>query len=414
MKYFVATVLTKGKKEQLPLYAKNKQQATDLAKLKNSGILIKVIETREPLEVQFQRFQKNFFQNIKKRKIKHDSLISAVRQLAVMTHAGISIHDSLKDISKSTDDETLKKIFNKLAEDIDAGHALSHSMKQFQYELSNLTIAMVELGEKTGRLDQSLSSLTDMLEEIRNNITKFKKAMNYPRNVLIAMVIAFSVLISYVVPKFKSIFEKLHSQLPMPTKILLWLEHIFNDYGSFLILFISLTFMTAKYFINHSEYIRTMWHKLLLNTYIINNIIKYSTLNRFTLVFSELLKAGIPMSEALNTATSMVDNLVVRAKLYSVRINVEKGTTLHKGLQDTKLFENMIITMISAGEESGALDTMMSNVTNYYKMRFDGVINNISSAIEPVMLIFISSLVLLLALGIFMPMWDMSNALHGR
>lgn len=414
MKYFVTTILTKGKKEQVGLYAKDKKHANDLAKLKHSGIVIKVEEKSEPLELQLSRFQKNFLQNIKKRKIKEDSLISAIRQLAVMTHAGISIHDSLKDISKSTQDESLKLVFNKIADDINSGHSLSNSMKQFRFEVGNLTIAMIELGEKTGRLDQSLYSLANMLEDIRENITKFKKAMAYPRNVMIAMAVAFGVLISFVVPKFKSIFDQLHSELPLPTKILLGLEHVFNTYGAYLVSFIFITFIIAKYAINHSENIRYIWHKMLLQTYIINNIIIYSTLNRFTLVFGELIKAGIPIVEALNTAISMIDNLVLKEKLSYVRISVEKGSTLNKGLGETKLFENMILTMISAGEESGALDTMMQNVTKYYKTRFDAIINGLSSAIEPLMLMVIASLVILLALGIFMPMWDMSNAVQGR
>ena len=195
MKYFVATILTKGKREEIPLYAKNRKEANDYAKLKHSGLIIKVVEAKEPLEEQLKRLKTSFFQNIKKRKIKPDALIASIRQLAVMTNAGISIHDSLSEISASTDDPALKYVFGKLADDINAGHALSNSMENFRFELGNLTIAMVQLGEKTGNLDEALYALADMLEEIRANIIKFKKAMAYPRNVMIAMAIAFSTTI---------------------------------------------------------------------------------------------------------------------------------------------------------------------------------------------------------------------------
>ncbi|HIP15443.1 MAG TPA: type II secretion system F family protein, partial [Sulfurimonas autotrophica] len=187
MKYFIATVLTKGKKEEIGLYAQNKQEANSYAKLKFSGIIIKVTEGKEPLEVQLKRFKANFLSNIKKKKIKPDALIAAIRQLAVMTNAGISIHDSLTEIADATTDEALKTVFAKIAEDINAGHSISSAMQNFRYELGNLTIAMVELGEKTGNLDEALYSLANMLEEIRANIIKFKKAMAYPRNVMIAM-----------------------------------------------------------------------------------------------------------------------------------------------------------------------------------------------------------------------------------
>ncbi|MBA3025852.1 MAG: type II secretion system F family protein [Sulfurimonas sp.] len=414
MKYFIATVFTKGKKETIGLYAEDRKAANDFAKIKFSGIIIKVVEAEEPLEAQLKRFKTTFLQNIKKRKIRPDALIAAIRQLAVMTNAGISIHDSLHEIAVSTQDEALNIVFSKLADDINAGHSLSASMENFRFELGNLAIAMVQLGEKTGNLDESLYALANMLEEIRANVIKFKKAMAYPRNVMIAMAVAFTILISYVVPEFKAIFEELHAELPLPTQILLTLEHLFNNYGLYVLATLFLAFMIFKYLVNNHYNIRFGWHKFLLKTYLINNIIKFSTLSRFTLVFSELIRAGIPIAEALDTSISMIDSLPLKNRLLSVRVTVEKGGTLNKGLQDTELFENMIIQMVRAGEDSGTLDAMIKKVAEYYKMRFDAIIDGLSEAIEPVMLFIIASMVILLALGIFLPMWDMGNAVQGR
>ncbi|QOY52813.1 type II secretion system F family protein [Candidatus Sulfurimonas baltica] len=414
MKYFIATILIKGKKEEHGLYAEDRKKANELAKLKHAGIIIKVAEGEEPLEARLKRFKTNLLKNIQKRKLKPDGLIASIRQLAVMTNAGISIYDSLNEIANSTDDQNLKLVFKKLAEDINSGHSLSKSMENFRFELGNLTIAMVQLGEKTGNLDESLYSLADMLEEIRANITKFKKAMAYPRNVMIAMAIAFTVLISYVVPQFKSIFEELNAELPLPTQILLTLEHLFNNYGPYVLAILFASFVTFKYLINNNKDIRFGWHNVLLKTMLIKNIIKYATLSRFTLVFSELIRAGIPIAEALDTSVAMIDNLPLKKKLLSVRATVEKGGTLNDGLKDTNLFENMIIQMISAGEDSGTLDTMIKKVAEYYKMRFDAIIDGLSEAIEPLMLLIIASMVILLALGIFLPMWDMGSAVNGR
>ncbi|QOY53939.1 type II secretion system F family protein [Candidatus Sulfurimonas marisnigri] len=414
MKYFIATILIKGKKEEHGLYAEDRKKANELAKLKHLGIIIKVAEGEEPLEARIKRFKTNLLKNVQKRKLKPDGLIASIRQLAVMTNAGISIYDSLNEIGNSSDDQNLKLVFKKLAEDINSGHALSKSMENFRFELGNLTIAMVQLGEKTGNLDESLYSLADMLEEIRANITKFKKAMAYPRNVMIAMAIAFTVLISYVVPQFKAIFEELNAELPLPTQILLTLEHLFNNYGPYVLAALFVSFVTFKYLINNNKDIRFGWHNVLLKTMLIKNIIKYATLSRFTLVFSELIRAGIPIAEALDTSVAMIDNLPLKKKLLSVRSTVEKGGTLNDGLKDTGLFENMIIQMISAGEDSGTLDTMIKKVAEYYKMRFDAIIDGLSEAIEPLMLLIIASMVILLALGIFLPMWDMGSAVNGR
>ncbi|MDF1877290.1 type II secretion system F family protein [Sulfurimonas sp. SAG-AH-194-L11] len=414
MMYFKATVLTKGKKEHFGFYAENKKEANSIAKLKFNGIIIKVVEDKEPLEDQFKRFKNDLLKNFKKKKIKQDGLISAIRQLAVMTNAGISIHDSLTEIAEATDDEALKTVFSKLADDINAGHSMSASMENFRYELGNLTIAMVQLGEKTGNLDESLYALADMLEEIRANIIKFKKAMAYPRNVMIAMAVAFSVLLTYVVPQFKDIFDQLGANLPLPTIILMTLSDLLVHYGLYVVATIIIVVFTFKYMLNNNKKFKFGWHQVLLRLIIMKNIIKFSTLSRFTLVFSELVRAGIPIAEALDTSIEMIDSLPLKQKLQSVRMTVEKGGTLNKGLKETELFENMILQMVRAGEDSGTLDAMIQKVAEYYKMRFDAIIDGLSEAIEPIMLFFIAAMVILLALGIFLPMWDMGNAVQGR
>lgn len=414
MKYFVATILTKGKKHDQGFYAESKKEAHYLAKIKYSGMVLKVTEASPPLEDQLRRLKESIFSNVKKRKLKPDGLIASIRQLAVMANAGISIHDSLREIADATTDQTLQIVLGTMADDINAGHSLSQSAHKFSFELGNLSLAMIELGEKTGNMAEALHKLANMLEEIRRNIIKFKKAMAYPRNVMIAMAIAFTVLISYVVPQFKAIFEQLNAELPLPTKILLFLEHLFNTYGLYVVGAIFIFIFVFKYMINHSRDFRYKWHQFLLRLYLIKNIIMYSTLNRFTLVFSELIRAGIPIAEALETSIAMIDNLPLQERLLTVRATVEKGGSLHSGLAETKLFENMIIQMISAGESSGQLDSMMEKVMEYYKMRFDAIIDGLSEAVEPIMLFLIACMVILLALGIFLPMWDMGNAVNGR
>lgn len=414
MKYFVVTVLNKGQKTEYGLYANHKREAQSNAKMKYPGIILTAIESSPPLEDQFKRLKDSFLSNVKKRKLKQDALIAAIRQLAVMANAGISIHDSLREITEATTDKTLQIVLGTMAEDINSGHSLSKSASKFSYELGSLSLAMIELGEKTGNMAEALHKLADMLEEIRRNIIKFKKAMAYPRNVMIAMAVAFTILISYVVPQFKAIFEQLNAELPMPTKILLFLEHLFNTYGLYVLAGIIVFLFFFNYTLNNNKEFRYKWHQLLLKLYLIKNIIMYATLSRFTLVFSELVRAGIPIVEALETSTAMIDNLPLQEKLLSVRTTVERGGSLHAGLRETGLFENMIIQMVSAGESSGQLDAMMQKVMEYYKMRFDAIIDGLSEAIEPIMLFVIAAMVILLALGIFLPMWEMGNAVNGR
>ena len=174
MKYYNATVLKQGQKELIGLYAEDKKEAMSYAKLKFSGIIVKVEEAEEPLEIKLKRMKADFLNNYRKKKIKPDALIGAIRQLAVMTNAGISIHDSFTEIANATSDEALDSVFSKVADDINSGQSLSNSMQNFRFEVGNLTIAMIQLGEKTGNLDEALYALADMLEEIRSNIIKFR------------------------------------------------------------------------------------------------------------------------------------------------------------------------------------------------------------------------------------------------
>ncbi len=413
MKHFTATVLARGKKTEHRLYAESKKEAHYMAKVKFPGIMVKLEETSAPLEEQFAQIKANIFKNSKKKKLKPDAHIAAIRQLAVMTNAGISVHDALSDLAEATDDPPLKEILTKCGEDINAGSSLYKAMDNFRSQLGGLTLAMIDLGEKTGNMAEALYNLADMLEEIRANMIKFKKAMAYPRNVMIAMAVAFSILLTFVVPKFEMIFSKFKAGLPLPTVILQFLSKALVNYGLYILAGIAILYIVIKYMIENNREFKYKVHQLLLRTYLIKGIILNSTLSRFTLVFSELVRSGIPIAEALDTAISMTENLPMKDKLSLVRQAVEKGSTLHEGLEETGLFENMIIQMIKAGESSGALDDMLQKVTEYYKMKFDAIIDGLQEAIEPIMLFVIGAMVLLLALGIFLPMWSLGEAALG-
>ncbi len=414
MKHFTATVLARGKKTEHRLYAESKKEAHYMAKVKFPGIMVKLEETSPPLEEQFAQIKANLFKNAKKKKIKPDAHIAAVRQLAVMTNAGISIHDSLAELADATEDPTLKEILSKCGEDINAGSSLYNAMDNYRSQLGGLTLAMVDLGEKTGNMAEALYNLATMLEEIRANVIKFKKAMAYPRNVMIAMAVAFSILLTFVVPKFEMIFSKFKAGLPLPTVILQFLSQALLNYGLYILAGIAILYVVIKYMIENNQDFKYKVHQLMLRTYLIKGIILFSTLSRFTLVFSELVRSGIPIAEALDTAIAMTENLPLKAKLSTIRQAVEKGSTLNEGLEETGLFENMIIQMIKAGESSGALDDMLQKVTEYYKMRFDAIIDGLQEAIEPIMLFVIGAMVLLLALGIFLPMWSLGEAALGK
>lgn len=410
MKYYEVISLFKGKKQSKIILSTNKNDAILLAKSKVAGVVISIKETSAPVEDQIKNFKENLLGALTKKSIKMKDLIAAMRQLAVMTNAGISIHDSIREVTKSTVDPTLKNIFEHVDDDLNAGLSLTEAMMTYRAELGDVTVAMVELGESTGNMDESLDKLSEILEEIELNRQKFKKALRYPITVIVAIGIAFTILMVYVVPKFKEIFDKFKTDLPLPTKILLAMEHAVNAYGIYILIGIIATIITIKYLLKNNEEFKNKYDEYILKVYLIGNITFYATLSRFTLVFTELIHAGIPITDALDTALLTLENTHLKKKLNAVKVSVKRGVSLTEAFKDTGLFEGMLIQMIHAGEQSGTLDKMLGKVTQYFKSRFDEIIDNIASYIEPILLAFIAGLVLLMALGIFMPMWDMAKA----
>ncbi len=413
MRYYNVQVLAKGKKQTLLISSENKKEALEKAKLKSSGIVVRIEETAMPVEEKLKAL-KNELLSYKKSRIKRQHLIATIRQLAVMANAGIPIHDALTEIANSTQNAQLKALLEDVAENINAGISLSQAMEKYKDQVGTLTITMLKLGEQTGDMAYAMFTLAGILEQIDENVRKFKKAIRYPLITMTAMAIAFTILISYVVPKFKSIFDKFHAELPLPTRILLGLEHLFNTYGLYVLAGLAIViFLTIFSYKTNPDFKRKL-DTLFLKIYLLKDIIYYSQLNRFMLIFAELVKAGIPVVDALDNSISMIDNTYIKEKLEIVKNMVEKGSSIGDAFEQTGLFENMIIQMITAGEASGQLDAMLAKITEYYGMKFDYILDNLSSYIEPIMLAIIAAMVLLLALGIFLPMWDMAKVVGGQ
>ncbi|WP_024961755.1 type II secretion system F family protein [Campylobacter ureolyticus] len=412
MKNFEVEYVKDGKRQKMFVKADNKISAQNIAKRQRSGTILKVGETKNaPANIGLNDLAANITRLLGAGgKIKIPLMVASVRQLAVMTTAGISIHDSIKEVANSTEDARLKEIFTSMSDDLNSGLSLTEASNKFKHELGDVFIAMVSLGESTGNMAEALTKLSEMMQELWDNKQKFKKAMRYPITILIALAVAFVVLMLFVVPKFKEIFDELGAKLPLPTRILFSIESVLSNYGLYVLGGLIATIFGIRYMLRNNDEFKKGWDKYILKVYLFGKIIFFSTMARFTLIFTELVRAGIPIADSLDTANKMVDNQTLKVKLGTVKIAVQQGVSLTDAFRNTEIFESMLIQMISAGEQSGSLDTMLKNVADYYKMKFNDIIDNISSYIEPLLLFFMACMVLLLALGIFMPMWDLGSA----
>ena len=412
MKYFNVTVLSKGKKRLEVVKAENRISAIKMVKKANSGQMVqKAVEIPAPMGAQIEDMLGGFKKGFEK-KVDLNSKISSIRQIAVMTDAGISIHDAITEVGNNMENPKLKDIYLKIGNDINAGKSIADSIEPYAEEFGHVAIAMTKLGEQTGNIAGAYSKLAKILEDIRDNLKKFKKAIRTPLITLGAMAVAFTIMIMIVVPKFKEIFEKFNHALPIPTQILLFLENMFNNYGLYVLGGLIVIVYGLLHFYKSDKNFKYKVDKLLVNPkfYLIHKVIFFATMHKYTLVFSELVKSGIPVSEALDTAVGMVDNSYIKDKLLTVNANIARGISLSDAFEQTELFENMLLQMIRAGEQGGQLDAMLDKVTEYYDARFQDLIDNLATYIEPIMMFFIAGLVLLMALGIFMPMWDLGKA----
>ncbi len=413
--YYKVNYLYRGKKFSQIVKANNKFEASkSLKKEKKNIIVIATEPTSAPVEDSFSKLQESF-ESIFKPKLRIDDKIAFIRQTAVMTDAGLPIHDVLEDIAATSNNKVLQNTLLSIANDINVGKSMSQALEPHKEQMGHIVMAMTKLGEKTGNFPEAYHKLADILESIRDNNNKFKKAMRYPITVIVALVLAFVTVIMTVVPKFRSIFAELGADLPAATKLLLSAESFFRNYGIYIILFLIGIFFAHRHFYKNSEEYRYRVDAILANPkfYLIGKLVYLSNIHNYTLVFGSLIKAGIPVSDALSTAIGVVDNRYIRKELESVNINIGRGASLSEAFEQTGLFENMTIQMIKAGESSGQLDHMLGKVSGYYNMKFQNLIDNLSAYIEPIMIAMIAGLVLLLALGIFMPMWDLGRAARG-
>ncbi|WP_103644725.1 type II secretion system F family protein [Campylobacter concisus] len=409
MKFYEIEYIKDGKRQKMSLKANSKNDVKNRANIQ--GMIVKIKETQvSSINNDFLDLQEKFNKFFSSSKVKIPALVATIRQLSVMTNAGISIHDGIKETANATEDKRLKTIFQTLDEDLNQGASLTQSIENFQEELGDVTVAMVRLGESTGNMADALSKLASILQEVWDNQQKFKKAIRYPITVICSIILAFIVLMTSVVPQFREIFSQLNADLPLPTKILLNIEYIMSNYGIYIIVvLVAFAFLLKRQYSNDENF-RDKVDKYLLKVYLVGKIIFFANMSRFNLIFTELVRAGLPIADALDTAVVTVSNQDIRNKLTAVKVLVGRGISLTEAFRQTGLYEGMLIQMIGAGEQSGSLDDMTQKVTDYYRVKFNDIIDNISNYIEPILLIFIAAMVLLLALGIFMPMWDMAKA----
>jgi len=332
------------------------------------------------------------------------------RQISTMLGAGVAILKALSIMSKQTTNPVLKNILAQVAEDIEGGQNLSDSFGRFK-EFDILFQNVILIGEETGTLEISFDYLARVFENEKDVNEKIKAATRYPKIVIVSIMGAVLFLMAFVLPKFVDMFSKAGVELPLPTRILMGTSHFVNSY--FVLITIGLAGLIFAYKqAMQVEKLVLLRDSFLLRIPILGPLSIKIYMSRFCRVFAVLAKSGVDIIKTLQLGASSLQNQVLVTMLNEVTTEVEKGRDLYQAMSSHPLFPAMVVQMVSIGEESGTLDTMMDKVADYYEVETDYNIKKLSTLIEPILLLFMGLIVSVLALAIYMPMWNMMNVMR--
>jgi len=342
-----------------------------------------------------------------------DDLTLFSRQMYTLLKAGVPIVRAITGLADTTRNQVLQKSLYAIRGEIEGGHELSTAFAQHPDIFSHLFISMVQVGENTGNLDDVFLQISNYLEREKNTRNQIKAAMRYPTFVLIAITVAMFIINMWVIPTFAKVFAGFGAELPLATRILLGTSQFTVDYWYLILGSVIAAFFTFRHYIK-TEKGHWQWDRFITRVPIIGNIVLRATLSRFARSFSMSLKAGVPLVTGLTLVSRAVDNVFVGGHIADMRNGVERGDTLTRTAAATEMFTPLIIQMLSVGEETGNVDDMLEEVADFYDREVDYDVKNLTSAIEPILIVFIGAMVLVLALGVFLPMWDLMSAAKGR
>ncbi len=324
--------------------------------------------------------------------------------------SGVPMLKSISGLIQSSRNFKLIEALKDMMSNLESGRDLSSSLARHPNMFSPLYINMVKVGEETGRLEDSFFRISEYLAREKDTREKIKAALRYPTFVIVAIAIAIAIINIWVIPAFAGLFAKAEVELPWQTRLLMATSDFFVQWWPLLLVGIISSIIAARFYVQ-TENGRYQWDHYKLKIPLVGDIIYRATLARFARSFSMGLKSGVPLIQSMTVVSRSVDNEYISDKILSMRSGVERGESLTRTAALTKMFTPLVIQMLSVGEETGKVDDMMVEVADYYDREVDYDIKNLSSMIEPILIIAIGIMVLILALGVFLPMWDMAKVI---
>ncbi len=341
-------------------------------------------------------------------KVTNDELHLLCRQMYSLVHAGIPITTAVTRLAETTQNNTLAIALQQIVVSLNKGSSLHIALSQYPDIFSDFFVNLIVVGENTGNLDNIFLHLSEYLEMEVDTRKKIKSAIRYPIMVISAIIIALIVINFLVLPAFTKLFETFKGELPLPTRILLGVSNFMVVYWYYILGVIIALVYGARFYVNTPSG-AMVWGRLQLKIPVIGWLIHRIILARFAHLMALVLRAGITAVDGIQMVGASTGNVYVASKIKAVTDLIIRGNTISSAIDKTQLFPPLVTQMIILGEESGTIDALLDEVGEYYQREINYDIVRLSDAIEPILLVVIGGMVLILALGIFLPMWNLAS-----
>lgn len=341
-------------------------------------------------------------------RVKFSDLNMFTRQLATLQKAGLPILLALSALREQSQNIFFKEVIAQISRDIESGLSLSAALEKYPLIFDALYINMVASGEVSGRLDQVMERLATLKEHDETIRLRIKTATRYPLIVVIAIVVGFIVLTTLVVPRYAKIYGQYTTTLPLPTQILLGINYLVTKFWWFLTIIGALAYFLFKQYI-HTRTGQIGWDSLKLKFPVFGPLFLKLSISRFTRITGTLLRSGIPILKILDISSGSTGNVIVAKAIQKIKNNVAEGKGMSEPMKISGFFPPIVTQMVAVGEETGKLDDLLIHVSDYYDEQVDYTINNLTSLIEPILIFVLGLAVLFMALGIFLPMWNLMS-----
>ena len=342
-----------------------------------------------------------------------DELVLFTRQMYSLTRAGVPIIRGLQGLMESTRNERLREALDDIIDNLEAGRELSVGLARHPRIFNALYVSIVRVGEETGRLEESFNRLYQYLDLEKETRKQIKSALRYPAIVVAAITVAMFIVTTWVIPKFAEIFTRFDLDLPIYTVIILGVANFMQAWWPVLLV-ATLAAIVGFIFWKRTPQGRYRWDRAKLKFPVVGQIILRGTLARFSRAFGMAYRSGVPLIQAMTLCSRAVDNAFIAERIVDMRNGVERGEAVSRTAAATGVFTPLVLQMMSVGEETGALDDMLDEAADFYEREVAYDVKNLASLIEPVITIMIGVMVLILALGVFLPMWDLVQIAQQR